>query len=236
MTVVGRRERVRAATIAEIKETALALMHEQGTTNVRFTDIARAMGMTPPALYRYFADRDELLTALITDGYDDLGAAVAAAREAVHDDDLAGRWLAGAQAYRRWAKQQPHQFALLFGLPVPGYSAPEDGSTTEAAQRAMGQLAAVFIAALQRGILRPPELGDVSPAMVWCAEQKADDLGAALPPATFQALLHTWATVHGFVSLEANGHFDWMEPDARDELFTSQMILAATTAGLPVPA
>ena len=49
-------------------------MREQGTTDVRFTDIARVMGMTPPALYRYYADRDELLTDLIADAYSELGA------------------------------------------------------------------------------------------------------------------------------------------------------------------
>src|SRR5215216_2099690 len=95
-----RRERARAATVAEIKQTALDLMREQGTTDVRFTDIARVMGMTPPALYRYFADRDELLTALITDAYGDLGATVARARDSVSEEDLAGRWVAAATAYR----------------------------------------------------------------------------------------------------------------------------------------
>ena len=77
---LSRRERARAATIDEIKETATRLMSEQGTTDLRFSDIAREMGMTAPALYRYFSDRDELLTALIADTYDELGAAVAAAR------------------------------------------------------------------------------------------------------------------------------------------------------------
>ena len=67
--VLSRRERARAATIEEIKATALEQMRESGTTDIRFTDIARAMGMTPPALYRYFADRDELLSALIVDGF-----------------------------------------------------------------------------------------------------------------------------------------------------------------------
>src|SRR6187431_3032 len=77
----SRRERARAATIEEIKATALQLMREQGTTDVRFTDIARVMGMTAPALYRYFADRDDLLGDLISDSYEHLGAAVAAARD-----------------------------------------------------------------------------------------------------------------------------------------------------------
>jgi AcrR family transcriptional regulator len=231
----GRRERLRAATITEIKQTALGLMHEQGTTNVRFTDIARVMGMTPPALYRYFADRDELLTALITDGYDDLGRALAEAQAGVPPGDLAARWLAGAQAYRQWAKREPQQFALILGLPVPGYSAPEEGPTTEAARRAMNQLAAMFAEAQRRGVLRRPLVRDVSPVMKECALQKGEELGGEVPPENFQAMLHAWASLQGFISLEAYGHFNWMEPDARDALFVSQMRLAAECAGMPVP-
>lgn len=230
----ARRERVRAATVAEIKQTALALMHEQGTTDVRFTDIARAMGVTPPALYRYFADRDELLTALIVDGYDDLARAVAEARDAVPADDLAGQFLAGCQAYRQWAKREPQQFTLIFGMPVPGYVAPAEGQTTEAAQRAMGELAVLFVEAQRRGELRPPMVDEPTPAMEVCALGKSEELGVAIPARSFQAMLHAWASLHGFVSLEAYGHFEWMGPEAQDALFISQVTQAAKTAGLPV--
>src|SRR5215218_10530865 len=115
----SRRERARAATIAEIKQTALDLMRQQGTTDIRFTDIARVMGMSPPALYRYYADRNELFTELITDAYDHLGQAILVAREEVAADDIPGRWLAAASAYRQWAGREPQQFALILGLPVP---------------------------------------------------------------------------------------------------------------------
>lgn len=230
----ARRERVRAATIAEIKRTALALMHAHGTTNVRFTDIAREMGMTPPALYRYFADRDELISELFTDGFDNLGQAVAQARDTAPADDPMAQWLAGAQAYRQWARQEPHQFALIFGQPVPGYTKPDQGPTTEAAYRAKGQLVALFVQAKQQGRLGTPRVREVAAAIVDCAIATAQRMGTeALPPRTFQAMLHAWAGLHGFVSLEAYGHFDWMEPAARDALFTSQMTLAAEAAGLP---
>jgi AcrR family transcriptional regulator len=230
-----RRERARAATIDEIKQTALDLMREHGTTDVRFTDIARAIGMTPPALYRYFADRDELLTALITDAYDDLGRAVARARDAVADRDIGGRWLAAAQAYRHWAGQEPQQFALILGLPVPGYVAPDEGPTTEAARRALAQLADLFIDALRRGRLRKPLVREVHPALEVCAMGKNEEFDAVIPPENFQAMLHAWTALHGFASLEAYGHLDWMEPDARDALFAGQMKLAAKSAGLPMP-
>jgi AcrR family transcriptional regulator len=229
-----RRERARAATIEEIKSTALALMHEQGTTDVRFTDIAREMGMTPPALYRYFDDRDDLLTALITDAYGALGAHVATARDSVAEDDLAGRWVAAATAYRDWAKSEPQQFALILGLPVPGYVAPQEGPTTEAAKDAMAQLADLFVRAANLGRLGPPLLNEVSPDMVRCAHDKHPELDGIVPPESFQAMIHAWATLHGITSLDAYGHLDWMSVEARDALFASTIRVAALSAGIPV--
>lgn len=228
-----RRERARAATIGEIKRTALDLMREQQTTDVRFTDIARVMGMTPPALYRYFADRDELLTALITDAYDELGAQVAHSRDEVGPHDVGGRWLAAAQAYRGWAHREPQQFALVLGMPVPGYHAEEEGPTTEAARRAMSQLSALFTDAHEHGKLRRPLWREVDGSILHCRDDKHPELTGVLEPESFQAMLHAWAALHGFTSLEAYGHLDWMEAEARDALFLAQMRLVAKTCGLP---
>src|SRR4051812_35155631 len=108
-----RRERARAATIDEIKHTALDLMRANGSIDIKFTDIARVMELTPPALYRYFADRDALLNVLIADAYLSLGAAVAAARDAVPVEDVWRRFLAIAQAYRHWARSDPQLFTLI---------------------------------------------------------------------------------------------------------------------------
>jgi AcrR family transcriptional regulator len=245
---VPRRERARLATIDEIKRTALDLMREQGTTDVRFTDIARAMGMTPPALYRYFADRDALLAALITDAYDDLGRAVAEALQAVGLHDIEARWRAGAQAYRRWAREDPQRFALVFGLPVPGFTPPEEGETTEAARRAMAQLSGIFLQAQAEGRLARPYCRDVDPAVELCAHSKGADLSAVpeglpsdctehalvLPSENFQAMLHAWASIHGFACLEAYGHLDWVTEAGREALFESQVRVAGQTSGLPV--
>jgi len=228
-----RRERARAATIEEIKATALDLMREQHTTDVRFTDIARVMGMTPPALYRYFADRDELLTELITDAYDELGRQVAASRDQAPESDIGGRWLAAAQAYRSWARQQPEQFSLILGMPVPGYAAEEEGPTTEAARRAMSQLSALFTDAAGKGQLGRPLIDHVDPAMLTCADDKHPELNGVLTPESFQAMLQAWACLHGFASLEAYGHLDWLTPEARDSLFLSQVEMIARISGLP---
>lgn len=231
--VPTRRERARASTLAEIKQTALDLMREQGTTDVRFTDIARVMGMTAPALYRYYDDRNELLTDLITDAYQHLADAILTAREACAEDDVPGRWFAVASAYRQWARAEPQRFALVLGLPVPGYSAPQEGPTTEAAKAAMGELAALFVAAATAGRLRAPLVRQVSLAVAACARDKHPELEGVVPPESFQAMLQAWASLHGFTSLETYGHLDWLEPEARDALFRSHVEMVATAAGIP---
>jgi AcrR family transcriptional regulator len=231
----SRRERVRAATVEEIKRTALDLMREQESTDIRFTDIARVMGMTAPALYRYFNDRDELLTHLITDAYADLGATIADARETLPAADIGGRWVAAASAYREWARSRPQQFALVFGMPVPGYAAPEEGTTTQAAKQAMHELENLFISAARSGRLRHPLVRDVSAPLAACADDKHPHLEGVVPPETFQAMLQAWASLHGITSLEVHGHLDWLEPDARDALFLSHLHMIATASGLPAP-
>ena len=212
-------------------------MREQGTTDVRFTDIARVMGMTPPALYRYFDDRDELLTALIADALRRPGRAGSPPRATPLPSRRPGRPLGrGGQAYRDWARSEPQQFALILGMPVPGYVAPEEGPTTEAAKARDGPARRICSSrAAESGRLGEPLIREVSQAIVDCANDKHPELDGIVPPESFQAMMHAWATLHGFVSLEAYGHFDWMEPDARDALFRSHIRLAAKAAGLPVP-
>jgi hypothetical protein len=113
--------------------------------------------------------------------------------------------------------------------------APDEGPTTEAAKAAMGQLASIFVAAAEAGRLGEPLIREVSTAVADCEKAKHDELVGIIPPESFQAMMQTWAMLHGFVSLEAYGHFDWLEPEARDELFRSHIRLAAKAAGLPVP-
>jgi AcrR family transcriptional regulator len=209
-------------------------MGEQHSTDVRFTDIAKNMGLTPPALYRYFDGRDELLTALITDSYDELGEHVRQSIEGLPDTALWDRWVAAGQAYRGWAHQAPERFTLILGMPVPGYVADEEGPTTEAAKRAMSQLSGLFLAALEQGQLGHPLIRRVDPTLAECAEDRhPQDHQAGLPVESFQAMLHAWAGLHGFTSLEAYGHLDWIGDEARDALFLTQLELIATAAGLP---
>src|ERR1700744_2080553 len=120
------RERVRAEITREITDTARAHLAADGAATLSLRAVARDLGMVSSAVYRYFASRDDLLTALIIDGYNAIGAAVEAADAACDRADHLGRWRAAGRAARPWAVAHPHEYALIYGSPVPGYEAPAD--------------------------------------------------------------------------------------------------------------
>lgn len=141
-----RRERLRTATIIEIKEIARRHMAEKGAAALSLRAIAREMGMSSPALYRYFASRNDLVTALIVDAYNGFADALQAARDGRAQDDHAGQLSAVAYAYRDWALAAPQEYALIFGTPIPAYEAPPD-MPSPAAARSMSVFLGVLDAA-----------------------------------------------------------------------------------------
>jgi AcrR family transcriptional regulator len=122
----GARARVRAELSREIKSAAREQLAESGAAALSLRAVARELNMASSAVYRYFPSRDDLLTALIVDAYDAVGAVAELDESAVRRSDAAGRWLATARAVREWAVIHPQEFALIYGSPVPGYQAPLD--------------------------------------------------------------------------------------------------------------
>jgi AcrR family transcriptional regulator len=156
------RERVRREVTAEITDAARRQLAEVGAAALSLRAVARELGMASSAVYRYFPSRDDLLTRLIIDGYDALGAAAEDA-----DDPAAtprDRWLAVCRAVRRWALAHPYEYALLYGSPVPGYEAPKD--TVPAASRVGIVLGRILGDAARAGALPPAADSSRDPELV----------------------------------------------------------------------
>src|SRR3712207_6501458 len=155
------RERVRAELTAEITAAARRQLAEVGAAALSLRAVARELGMASSALYRYFPSRDDLLTRLIVDGYDALGAAAEDADDP--EESARDRWTAVCRAVRTWARAHPHEYALLYGSPVPGYRAPRD--TVPAASRVGVVLGRIVGDAARDGAL-PPTAGERDPGLV----------------------------------------------------------------------
>ena len=166
--------------------------------------IARDMGMVSSAIYRYFASRDELLTALIIDAYHELGEAAEAADRAESREDLLARWQAIAHGARAWAMANPAQYALLFGTPVPGYAAPTD--TIDPAGRFTNLLLAILAEAEAAG--RRFDMTPVSPELAASYETLRLQPGISLSDAALLAGMTAWVGLFGAISFELFGHLN----------------------------
>ena len=221
------RDRARAALTDEILTAARAQPAEVGAAALSLRAVARELGMASSAVYRYFPSRDALLTRLIVNAYDDAGAAA----EAADDPGRAtrSRWVAVCLAVRGWALAHPHEYALLYGSPVPGYAAPTD--TVPAAARVGVVLGRILGDAARAGQL-PESAGRTTGTI--SAEVVAATGGAhpALDDGVLTRAVLAWSALYGVISFELFGHFgdsvtlvDTFAADAADAL--------ATLVGLP---
>ncbi|MGW0998141.1 TetR/AcrR family transcriptional regulator [Streptomyces sp. NPDC002520] len=210
------RERYRSQVRAEIKARAWEQIATAGASGLSLNAIAKDLGMSGPALYRYFAGRDDLITELVRDAYRSLADTFRAAADS-------GAGLSGlAQALRRWALADPQRYFLVYGTPVPGYRAPDD--ITAIAQEIMAALLDVCVADAPGTPppLTAPEAAAPDALDAHLADHRrwAGDHPAPLP--VLRRALAFWTRLHGVLSLELAGHFAGMGFD-QDVLFAAEV-------------
>lgn len=230
-TIRGARHRARIEVTAAIKDEARKQLAADGAAKLSLRAVARELGIVSSALYRYFPSRDDLLTALIIDAYDAVGAAAetalaAATATTATPDDHVARWTALCSAVRTWALAHPHEYALIFGSPVPGYTAPQD--TVQPASRVGQALIAIARDAHRSGgIALPPLAEELRPE----AHRLTADVAPDLPPAVVVALVAAWAELFGLISFEIFGQFNRVV-EARDLFFAQAAARLAHEVGL----
>lgn len=223
------RARVRAEMIDEIKAVARRHLATDGA-NLSLRAVARDMGMVSSAIYRYFPSRDELLTALIIEAYDALGAAVETADAGCDRLDLRGRWHAACRAARGWALANPAEYTLLYGSPVPGYAAPDD--TVGPAQRPPLVLVGILRDGCAAGRIDPPPAAEPADPLRADLAEMAALLGGGLPEALLARGMAGWTQLFGLISFELFGRINRTLPH-RDDYFHHQIALMADLIGLP---
>jgi AcrR family transcriptional regulator len=231
----NRRERLREATTQEIKEVARRQMYESGGAGaISLRGIATGMGITAPAIYRYFPSRDDLITALIVDAYTALGDAIEAAAEVPAGMGLGDRFYRASLAYRAWALAYPGDFDLVFGQPLPGYKAPPE-VTVPLVQRAFAPFLDTLQQAQVSGQLKLPAVYSAPPAPLqdglagWLA-----NFGGALSLPVLYFGLAKWAQMHGLVVLELNGQFGPLGAPGISGLYEAEMRHFLADIGLPL--
>ncbi|MDH6497849.1 TetR/AcrR family transcriptional regulator [Streptomyces sp. SAI-149] len=188
------RERYRAQVRTEIKERAWEQIATAGASALSLNAIAKQLGMSGPALYRYYAGRDELITELVKDAYRSLADTFRTASAAGADVTTL------AHALRTWALADPQRYFLIYGTPVPGYHAPDE----------ITAIASEIMAVLLDAFAGLPSSGPASPFDAHLEEHRDWADGHPAPAATLHRALTFWTRLHGTLSLELAGHFTGM--------------------------
>ncbi|TDC45266.1 TetR/AcrR family transcriptional regulator, partial [Micromonospora sp. KC207] len=228
MSASSIRARVRAEMLDEIKAVARRHLATDGA-NLSLRAVARDMGMVSSALYRYYPSRDDLLTALIIEAYDALGAAVETADAGADQLDPRGRWHAACRAARDWALAHPAEYALLYGSPVPGYAAPDD--TLGPALRPPVVLIGILRDGLAAGRVAAPDPEELPEPLRADLAEVAAAIAPGLPEALLARVMAGWTQLFGLISFELFGRINRTLPH-RAEYFDHQTTLMADLIGL----
>ena len=218
-TRAERREDV-TARILEIGRHHLA---EHGAAGLSLRAVTRDLGMVSSAVYRYVANRDELLTLLLVDAYSAQADAVAEAVATASDQGWDERILVAARAFRSWAVDEPSRYALLYGSPVPGYAAPPE-VTTEPGTRVIGILLGLVGEGVSAGeVVDAPAPDAVVAPLSDDLAAAATEVGLEVHPAVLARAVLLWAAVVGGTSLEVFGQYGTDSFRDPEQLFTLQV-------------
>ncbi len=217
---LSRRDRLRADTVREIKETARRVLVEQGVDGLALRAVAREMGMSAPALYRYFDSREDLVENVVADLYDELTETLIQVRDAADPAVPGFQLLSVARAFRQWAITHHPEFGLLFGSAGERVLRPEEmhgpgERPPQIAGRRFGGVFAELVALIyfDRGFPTPAD-DEIEPALQeqlteWCTK-----LPVALPLGVMHVFLSCWIRLYGMVCMEVFGHLRFALDDA----------------------
>jgi AcrR family transcriptional regulator len=218
---LSRRDRQRAATTAEITSTARRLLVEQGPDGVTLRAIAREMGMTAPALYRYFASHEDLRGAVEDQLFDELVGVIEAAWDDLPEEAASQKPMQVVRSFRRWAVEHPREFELVFAQ-----SAAPKGDQPRSGIPHSERFGAHFLALYQQWWTKhpfpvPPD-ADLDPALAAQLRRYQRDSAPDLPLGALQVFLAVWVRVYGLVALEVFGHLRFALDDV-EPLFESMV-------------
>lgn len=234
----SRRDRARAETLREIKETARRVLVAHGPDGLALRAIAREMGMTAPALYRYFSSREDLIEHVVVDLYDELVGALETTRDAVRPATAPAQLLAACRAFRRWATAHPAEFGLLFGSadggsPVEVVQPEPVGPTpVQAAAVRFGAVFGVLVVQIwmERRFPVPAE-DDLDPTLREQLVEWVRDFPIEFPLGVARVFLTCWIRLCGLVCMEVFGHLKFALHDA-EPLFEDELHRLAELLGI----
>ena len=226
----GRRNQLHENVREEIKSVAWKQMAEKGASSLSLGAIARELGVTTPALYRYFPARNDLITALISDSYATFTEALEAARDCIPSGDHAGRFRSLFLAYFAWAVSHPQQYLLMFGSSMPGYQL--DSAVGELADRCFQVPLDMLAAAARDGKISFTFEGFHLSSKLQEQLERIPPNGRSYPARVMYLTLVSWTFIHGVTSLELTQRYAGILADQSDQFVELEVERFVKSIGL----
>lgn len=206
----SRRERLRD----ELRRDVLAAARHQlagqhGLSKLTMAAVAKEVGVTPPALYRHFENRQDVIAQLcvliVEEVLDRLREAVARQEPG----DVAAAILASTRAALDWAVRNPAEFDLVIGSGIRA-ELPDD-AVSHGLQRRMAEMVGGHYVPLFRtwaaeGAPHPAE-DELGPELAEQIRRYRDALGASdLPLGVVHIMVTAWRQVYGLQCMAVYGH------------------------------
>ena len=191
-------------------------LDEGGTDAINLRAVARDLGVVSSAIYRYVRNRDEFLTLLIDDAYRQLADYVVR--------DSASSFAALASAMRQWALAHPRRWALIYGSPIAGYTAPK--RTVVEGTRVLRIVISFLGAASDADTKHPGPL--LERDLVAIQREWAPELDLAV----IELALEGWTQLIGLISAEVFGQLGKGALTASDEFFDRSVERLTARLGL----
>ncbi|WP_231950344.1 TetR/AcrR family transcriptional regulator [Allokutzneria albata] len=210
---MSRRERLRAELDQDLRATARRLLVASGPEAVAFTAIARELSITPPAIYRYYANRDELIQALAHDLVTELVQGLHAAAATVGDQRPGQQILVMMRDFRAWSLRNRAEFALLLGTPMPEGRV-VSGSIMQDWMWLAKAFGVPFERLWQQRPFEVPADAELSRELAAQLDLYREQIGfTALPKGAVLVFFECWSRIYGATCLDVYGHFSMAVPD-----------------------
>ena len=187
-------------------EAALDLIEEKGPTGFTLSEAAKLAGVTPAAVYRHFAGRDDMIAEAARQGYEIFADVMQFAYDKGQPSALAS-FEATGRAYLAFARKYPGHYIAMFESGISVNRTPELAAVAGRARSVLERAAE----ALSQHI--PPEKRP--------------------PPSMFSA--HVWALSHGVVELFARNSPGTQSPFPPEDLLESGIGIYLRGLGLIPP-
>lgn len=220
----SRRDRQRSATEAEIKAAARSQLADLGADGVSLRGIAREMGMTAPAIYRYFDSLDGLMAALCADFFGEVADAIDTAL-AEAGSDLPARLHAAIRSFRQWAVDHPAEFTMMFRETT------DQMHHMEASQRFAGLFFELFVTMWQEQPFEPPPAEDLPREACDQLAAFAAEHGVQVDEGALWVFARAWVRLYGVICMEVFGQLTFLFSDVQP-YFEAELAALTRTVGI----